>query len=228
VPVPLNGDRDSDGIPDELDKCPDDPEDRDGFQDEDGCPDIDNDQDGLPDAVDRCPNDPEDRDGYQDDDGCPDLDNDGDDIPDAVDRCPNEAETRNGIDDADGCPDSGGVAAADVLVLPSIAFDAGKSNISTAAEALLDRVADKLQAMPAVRRVRLEGHVDSREPQRPSATALSSARALAVRSYLMKRGVDGARLQAVGYGAGRPFDSGDSAAAHASNRRVEMIVVEQQ
>ncbi|HEX3477553.1 MAG TPA: hypothetical protein VHT91_21170 [Kofleriaceae bacterium] len=38
-PPPLPGDRDGDGIKDELDKCPDVPEDKDGFEDEDGCPD---------------------------------------------------------------------------------------------------------------------------------------------------------------------------------------------
>ena len=52
------GDRDGDGIVDDLDKCPDDPEDRDGFQDEDGCPDPDNDGDGILDKNDQCPNDP--------------------------------------------------------------------------------------------------------------------------------------------------------------------------
>ena len=51
-------DRDGDGIVDDLDKCPDDPEDHDGFQDEDGCPDLDNDADGILDARDKCPNDP--------------------------------------------------------------------------------------------------------------------------------------------------------------------------
>jgi len=52
------GDRDGDGIKDSMDKCPDDPEDRDGFEDEDGCPDPDNDKDGIRDVDDRCPNVP--------------------------------------------------------------------------------------------------------------------------------------------------------------------------
>src|SRR5262249_28275138 len=63
---PDYGDADGDGIPNERDKCPNQPEDRDGFQDEDGCPDPDNDNDGIPDDQDKCPNQPEDRDGYQD------------------------------------------------------------------------------------------------------------------------------------------------------------------
>ena len=66
-------DRDGDGIPDDLDKCPDEPEDKDGFEDEDGCPDPDNDKDGIPDTKDACPNEPETVNGYQDEDGCPDT-----------------------------------------------------------------------------------------------------------------------------------------------------------
>ncbi|MDB4956710.1 MAG: OmpA domain protein [Myxococcales bacterium] len=103
--VHQSGDRDGDGIPDDLDKCPDEAEDKDMFDDADGCPDPDNDGDGIPDAQDKCPLDAEDKDGFQDDDGCPDKDNDGDGIPDAQDKCPNEAEDKDGFQDLDGCPD---------------------------------------------------------------------------------------------------------------------------
>lgn len=65
-------DADGDGIPDDRDQCPEQPEDFDGFQDEDGCPDPDNDGDGILDVQDICPLDAEDFDGFQDDDGCPD------------------------------------------------------------------------------------------------------------------------------------------------------------
>ncbi|MFZ5471367.1 MAG: OmpA family protein [Myxococcota bacterium] len=123
-------DRDGDGIPDPLDRCIDQPEDKDGFQDEDGCPEPDNDNDGLLDGADKCPNEPgpiqslgcpvkdrdgdgihddtdrcpdepEDKDGFQDTDGCPDLDNDNDGLPDGSDECPNEA----GPPENKGCPD---------------------------------------------------------------------------------------------------------------------------
>ena len=66
------GDFDGDGIPDALDQCPIDAEDRDGWQDADGCPDPDNDGDGIPDPDDKCPDEPEDFDGWEDTDGCPD------------------------------------------------------------------------------------------------------------------------------------------------------------
>lgn len=98
-------DRDRDGIPDHRDTCPDTPEDRDGFEDEDGCPDIDNDQDGVLDKVDSCPDEPEDLDGHDDLDGCPDIDNDDDGLLDTKDNCPDIAEDPDGFEDEDGCPD---------------------------------------------------------------------------------------------------------------------------
>src|SRR5204863_6589756 len=100
-------DTDGDGILDSVDKCPTEPEDKDKFQDDDGCPDPDNDGDGIPDSRDKCPNQPEDKDGFEDLDGCPDPDNDHDGIPDAQDKCPNDPETINGYQDDDGCPDKG-------------------------------------------------------------------------------------------------------------------------
>jgi len=104
-PGAIDGDQDGDGIRDSLDKCPTIPEDIDGFEDEDGCPDLDNDQDGIPDKVDNCPNVAEDKDGFQDNDGCPEADNDEDGILDTVDRCPNDPEDKDGFEDEDGCPD---------------------------------------------------------------------------------------------------------------------------
>ncbi len=70
--APVASDRDADGADDNEDRCPDAPEDCDGFQDEDGCPDPDNDADRIPDICDVCPDQPETMNGYQDEDGCPD------------------------------------------------------------------------------------------------------------------------------------------------------------
>ncbi len=102
------GDSDGDGVIDDDDRCPVTPEDLDGFEDEDGCPELDNDQDGLADAVDRCSAEAESINGEQDDDGCPDVapDADADGVADAVDRCPFEPETIDGVRDQDGCPEA--------------------------------------------------------------------------------------------------------------------------
>jgi OmpA-OmpF porin, OOP family len=103
--APLARDTDKDGVLDKDDQCPDQREDRDGFQDEDGCPDPDNDRDGISDEQDRCRDTPEDHDGFQDEDGCPDLDDDHDGVPDVNDQCRSKPEDRDGFQDGDGCPD---------------------------------------------------------------------------------------------------------------------------
>jgi outer membrane protein OmpA-like peptidoglycan-associated protein len=105
---PNIGDRDGDGLKDDVDQCPDDPEDFDDFEDEDGCPEPDNDRDGILDVDDECPNDPEDKDGFEDEDGCPEgneFDRDGDGILDKDDECPDDPEDKDGFEDEDGCPD---------------------------------------------------------------------------------------------------------------------------
>ena len=94
------GDVDKDGVPNRKDKCPLEAEDKDAFQDEDGCPEPDNDKDGIMDAADKCALLAEDMDGYEDTDGCPEVDNDKDGVPDASDKCPNEPQ---GADGKEGC-----------------------------------------------------------------------------------------------------------------------------
>ncbi len=101
-------DDDGDGIFSDVDRCPDEAEDMDAFQDDDGCPEIDNDHDGVEDGSDNCPTVSEDIDGFEDEDGCPDSDNDGDSIGDLTDACPNHAEDLDGDRDTDGCPDEDG------------------------------------------------------------------------------------------------------------------------
>jgi len=100
-----NADSDADGILNSADGCPKEAEDIDGFEDEDGCPDLDNDGDGIPDDRDKAPNSAEDIDGFEDADGVPDLDNDNDGIPDERDADPNVAEDIDGFEDEDGKPD---------------------------------------------------------------------------------------------------------------------------
>lgn len=98
-------DRDGDGYWDDEDACPDQPEDFDGFEDKEGCPDLDNDKDGILDVADACPMDPEDKDGFEDIEGCPEPDNDKDTILDKVDSCPMAPEDFDGFQDVEGCPD---------------------------------------------------------------------------------------------------------------------------
>jgi outer membrane protein OmpA-like peptidoglycan-associated protein len=123
IATPIHAfDSDDDGVPNKYDLCPKDPEDQDGFEDQDGCPDPDNDKDGICDPLvmekglsakfagacrgsDKCVEVAEDKDGFEDEDGCPDLDNDKDGIPDLKDKCANDPEDRDGFEDNDGCPE---------------------------------------------------------------------------------------------------------------------------
>jgi OmpA-OmpF porin, OOP family len=100
-PEDAGKDTDSDGVVDGSDKCLTQAEDKDSFQDDDGCPEVDNDNDGLLDASDKCPNDL----GPIQNLGCPIVDKDGDGMNDNVDKCPDEPEDKDGFEDADGCPD---------------------------------------------------------------------------------------------------------------------------
>ena len=93
-------DSDRDAVADGNDECPSQSEDRDGFEDADGCPEDDNDGDGVLDASDPCP-----LVAGMALQGCPVADTDGDRIPDDHDRCPADAENQNGARDQDGCPE---------------------------------------------------------------------------------------------------------------------------
>ena len=223
------GDRDGDGLLDNHDYCPDDPETVNGFEDSDGCPDdADADGDGIPDSEDECADVPEDRDNFEDEDGCPEGDNDGDGIPDEDDRCRNEAEVLNGVDDDDGCPDEGLVlldkARNEIIIYEMVYFELGRAVILPASHRVLDAVKDVLEAHPEIRKMEIQGHTD-KQGTADSNMKLSQERADSVRDYLIGRGIAGTRLTAVGYGESKLIEPGDDDAAHARNRRVQFIVL---
>ncbi len=101
------GDADGDGILDATDRCVTIPEDLDGVDDTDGCPEReDTDGDGIPDDADVCDSLGEDLDEVLDSDGCPEPDNDLDGVLDAQDRCPVDPEDLDTFEDVDGCPEN--------------------------------------------------------------------------------------------------------------------------
>ena len=249
------GDRDGDGIKDNVDKCPDDPEDKDGFEDQDGCPDLDNDKDGIPDKTDKCPNDPEDKDGFQDEDGCPDPDNDGDGLFDKVDQCPNDPEDKDGFQDDDGCPDpdndkDGFLDKDDKCPNePGVAPDGcpRKYNLVVVTEKKIELkqtvffdfnkasiksvsfalLNDVAQAMVDNPKIKVEigGHTDSVGNDAFN-LKLSQQRAESVRTYLIKRGIDSNRMVPKGYGENVPIADNRTEAGRSQNRRVEFLITE--
>ena len=223
-------DNDADGLLDVDDMCPIEAEDRDAYQDGDGCPDPDNDRDGRPDIDDMCPLEAEDIDTYRDEDGCPDPDNDNDGIPDVDDKCPLEAETENGVEDTDGCPD--GIEPPPTITIVDnkiemrerVFFDLGKATIKRRSHDVLTQFAATLKSHPEILRIRIEGHTDSSASPRIN-RPLSQRRADAVKRFLIDRGIDADRLQAMGYGSERPLVPHSRRGAASKNRRVDFVIL---
>jgi outer membrane protein OmpA-like peptidoglycan-associated protein len=252
-PEPKILDTDGDGIPDNVDKCPLEPEDKDGFQDEDGCPDPDNDQDGILDKNDKCPNEPEDKDGFEDDDGCPDIDNDKDGLVDAEDKCPNAAGPRENqgcpdtdkdgdgvVDRLDKCPEVPGpkenngcpeekkfiVVTKDKIELKQkVHFATNKATIYPDSFPMLNEIADVLKSRGEIR-VRIEGHTDIRGGLKKN-MKLSQDRAESVRKFLVDHGVDPTHMESRGFGPTQPIDSNKTSSGREANRRVEFIITAQ-
>ena len=225
-------DRDRDGIVDNNDACPTEPEDKDGFDDRDGCPDPDNDDDGILDVDDECPDRPETLNGVEDEDGCPDAtgDRDGDGFPDVEDDCPTQPETVNGVEDDDGCPDTALVelvvedAMAEIKIFEKIYFDLAKATIKTESYPVLNAVSEIMTQYPNIRKVEIQGHTDVRGNDAYNLD-LSQNRANAVRAYLITHGLTPDRLVAAGYGEQQLIDPAETEEAHAKNRRVQFIVL---
>jgi len=223
---PGMGDRDGDGIKDDVDKCPDDPEDYDDLEEEEGWPELDKDKDGIPDKVDLCPNDPEDFDGFEDEDGCPDPDNDHDRILDVNDKCPNEPETYNGFEDEDGCPDKGLVVVqrGKLEILDKIYFETDKDIIMERSFALLDAIAATIKGHPEIALIEIQGHADERGDDEHNLD-LTDRRAHSVMRALEDRGVELGRLRARGYGETKPVCTQHNEECWSKNRRSEFIIL---
>ncbi|MCC7539456.1 MAG: OmpA family protein [Deltaproteobacteria bacterium] len=214
------GDRDGDGLIDPDDQCPDDPEDRDRFEDENGCPDPDNDQDGILDTPDGCPLVPEDRDGFADDDGCPDPDNDQDTVLDTDDRCP----TDPGPPDNQGCPRV--ILRADrIEILQRIEFEVDRDVLLPVSIPILEDVARIMREHPEIRRISIEGHTDDQGSARHN-DRLSTRRARAVLRWLTSHEVEASRLVSAGFGENRPLEPNTSDEGRQRNRRVEFRIVD--
>jgi outer membrane protein OmpA-like peptidoglycan-associated protein len=191
---PTSHDEDSDGVPDNRDRCPKEAEDHDRVRDDDGCPEEDGDQDGVPDDEDHCPTKKETINGFEDEDGCPD-------------EGPAKVIVEEGR----------------IRILETVKFKTGSDELDPESHSILNQVALTMKANPQIKRVRVEGHTDE-TGTRERNLELSQSRAESVRNYLIKKRVKPERLSAKGYGPDRPIERGNDEAAHAKNRRVEFIV----
>jgi outer membrane protein OmpA-like peptidoglycan-associated protein len=190
-------DKDGDGIPDEHDLCPEVPEDTDGFQDEDGCPDPDNDQDGVADVNDRCPGEP----GPGSPDGCP--------APTVG------AAALLTIGQAV-------LTGKSIEVTAPIRYELGKATIRAESLPILRDVVAVMKAKPNLV-VEVGVHSDDQGAEEYN-KAMTQARAEAVVKQLMGDGIPRRRLRAVGHGSMKPLAPNTTEAGRTRNRRTEFVV----
>ena len=105
------------------------------------------------------------------------------------------------------------------IVLRGVNFDFDKADIRPDASVILDEAASLLGGSSGS--VSVGGHTDSVGADAYN-QGLSERRALAVKDYLVGKGVDGSRLSSMGYGEASPIASNDTADGRALNRRVEL------
>jgi|GEM_PF-1449202 len=178
-----------------YDACPDLPEDLDGVEDEDGCPEGDADKDGVLDYLDRCPDEQETINGYQDDDGC-------------EDEGPAQIVIEEGR----------------LTILETIRFEPNSSKLDRRSDKIMEQIALTLRKHDEIGHLEIGGHTDSTGP-RALNMRLSRERARSVRQWLLGRGIAPERLGARGYGPDKPLADNDSDAGRAQNRRVEFLLV---
>lgn len=205
-PVP---DTDGDGIDDKQDQCPNEK----GLEKYNGCPAPDTDKDGVDDDHDKCP----DVVGLPRYEGCPIPDTDHDGLNDEEDQCPALAGPLH----LKGCPEINLQVQQKVKVAAkNIFFNTGSAVLENRSFASLNEVV-KLLKGNASYVLLIEGHTDSvGVPDHNQ--ALSEDRAMAVKTYIISKGITDERVRAKGYGQTKPIADNRTAAGRAKNRRVEL------
>lgn len=205
-------DADADGILDAQDRCPDEPEDRDQFADDDGCVDRDNDGDGILDAheFDTINN------RWTNCDYRPERGLDVD--------CRDRPEDLDGDEDHDGCPDVQKLDLSQCLIrLPERVPLDRRGRLTVDAPARLDALAAVMHLSPSMK-YWVEAHLDKQRDPR-AAKSITQRAAQAVIEALVLRGVARDRLEPVGWGDQKPvYHHATAEPDRASNRRVEIVL----
>jgi OOP family OmpA-OmpF porin len=200
-------DSDGDGVPDDVDQCPNTPK---GVKvDAAGCP-LDSDGDGVPDYLDQCPGTP--KGAAVDKKGCL-LDSDGDGVPNSLDKCPNTPKGAR-VDER-GC----------WAFLGTFLFGLNKSDLKPEVLPALNNAVNILRENPDLK-VEIQGYTCNLGSAAYN-QKLSEKRALSVYHYLVDRGIAKRRLSVKGYGLLNPAYSNDTEEGRAKNRRVEFSVSHQ-
>jgi outer membrane protein OmpA-like peptidoglycan-associated protein len=213
-------DRDRDGIPDLVDKCPDNP----GIPRYFGCNDRDGDT--VLDHEDECPDEP----GLVRLKGCPDKglgDRDKDGTLDKDDLCPDVF----GPKENKGCPELVSKEEKKIIDAASkVLFDSGQATLRPESFGILDELADlifKLNKKYSKLKIRLEGHTDT-DGTNEANLELSRNRSRTVKEYLVSKGIN-QEISTSGYGEERLKISYErNPADKQANRRVEIAITNEE
>lgn len=213
-------DRDRDGIPDLVDKCPDNP----GIPRYFGCNDRDGDT--VLDHEDECPDEP----GLVRLKGCPDKglgDRDKDGTLDKDDLCPDVF----GPKENKGCPELVSKEEKKIIDAASkVLFDSGQATLRPESFGILDELADlifKLNKKYSKLKIRLEGHTDT-DGTNEANLELSRNRSRTVKEYLISKGIN-QEISTSGYGEERLKISYErNPADKQANRRVEIAITNEE
>ncbi len=117
-------------------------------------------------------------------------------------------------------------ASAKPMLVATVNFGSGQTGLSSKDKEILDGIVDQLMASDA--KIKVVGHADGTPVLRGSHRSnwdLSQSRANSAAKYLKSKGIDAARIEAVGMAHTKPVASQNTAAGRAMNRRVEVILL---
>lgn len=110
-----------------------------------------------------------------------------------------------------------------IFTLRNVFFDTGKSTLRPESFSALNELADALKLKPSLV-IEIAGHTDN-IGTKESNLLLSERRAQSVRAYLLKKGIDGKRIVAKGYGDTEAVAPNDSEEGRQENRRTEVRII---
>jgi outer membrane protein OmpA-like peptidoglycan-associated protein/Tol biopolymer transport system component len=109
------------------------------------------------------------------------------------------------------------------IVLKNVFFDTDKADLRSESFAELNKLALLLNENPTVR-IEISGHTDNQGSDAHNLD-LSSRRAKAVVTYLIKNGITADRLLSKGFGKNKPVDTNDTPEGRQNNRRTEFVIL---
>lgn len=188
-------DRDADGVMDDVDQCPDEPEDSDGLGDGDGCPEHDHDDDGVHDDQDQCPSAAESMNGHEDEDGCPDT------VPEPVVAEPQPE-----------------------LLEQRVQFRTGSDNVSRRFNPAIREVCAIAEQNPGAT-IRVVGHADETGTEAGNQRLAAARVGAVTEALILVCGLSADRIETYSFGDVQVTCTEDTRECHQRNRRAEFYLV---